>query len=113
MQKIFKEKNDSLPEIKSGMTVRVYQKIKEFTPKGEEKERIQIFEGVVLSKKGGKGINATITVRKISDGIGVEKIFPIHSPTIVKIEPVKKAKSRKAKLYYLRTYGKRLKEVTI
>jgi len=113
MPEAIEEKKESLPEIKPGMIIRVHQKIKELTPKGEEKERIQIFEGIVLSKKGGKGISATMTVRKISNGVGVEKIFPLHLPTIVKIEPIKKIKVKRAKLYYLRTYGKRLKEVPI
>lgn len=87
-----------LPNIQPGDTIRVYQKIKE---KG--KERLQAFEGVVLARKHGKGINATITVRKIVAGVGVEKIFPIHTPTIGKIEILKKSKVRRAKLYYLRT----------
>ena len=87
-----------LPEIEPGDTVKVYQKIKE---KG--KERLQAFEGVVLARKHGKGINATITVRKIIGGVGVEKIFPVHTPTIGKIEVVKRSKVRRAKLYYLRT----------
>jgi large subunit ribosomal protein L19 len=113
MPEVTEEKNESRPEIKPGMTVQIHQKIKEITPKGEEKERIQIFEGIVLSKKGGKGISATITVRKISDGVGVEKIFPLHLPSIVKIEPIKKIKAKRAKLYYLRNYGKRLKEVPV
>lgn len=94
-----------LPDIKPGDTVRVYQKIKETVKKGktkEEKERIQIFEGLVLAKKHGKGISATITVRKVISGIGVEKIFPIHSPTVEKIEIIKRSKVRRAKLYYLR-----------
>ncbi len=98
-------------EIKPGMTVRVHQKIKEMTPKGEEKERIQIFEGIVLACKHGK--NGTITVRKISEGVGVEKIFPLNMPSIVKIEPVKKAQVRKSKLYFLRNYKKKLKETAI
>jgi len=98
-----------LPEIKPGMTVRVHQKIKEKGPKGE-KERVQVFEGIVLAYKHGKQKGATITVRKVSEGIGVEKIFPIHSPNIVKIEPTKQAKVKKSKLYYLRSYKKRLKE---
>ncbi len=87
-----------LPDIRPGDTVRVYQKIKE---KG--KERLQPFEGVVLARKHGKGINATITIRKIVAGIGVEKIIPIHTPTVGKIELIKKSKVRRAKLYYLRT----------
>ena len=86
-----------LPDIRPGDTIRVHQKIKE-----GEKERIQVFEGVVLAKKHGKGISATITVRKISQGVGVERIFPVHAPFIQKIDVVKRAKVRKAKLYYLR-----------
>lgn len=100
-----------LPLVKPGLTIRVHQTIKEKNAKGEEKQRVQIFEGIVLARKGGAGKSATITVRKIaSGGIGVERVFPIHSPLIAKIETVKEAKVRRAKLYYLRTYTKRLKE---
>lgn len=88
---------ESLPDIRPGDTVRVHQKIKEGS-----KERLQMFEGVVLARKHGRGINATITVRKISSGVGVERIFPIHSPSLDKIEVVKHSKVRRAKLYYLR-----------
>ncbi|MFA6553815.1 MAG: 50S ribosomal protein L19 [Patescibacteria group bacterium] len=95
-----------LPDIEPGYTVIVHQKIKE-----GEKERTQKYEGLVISRRGGKGLSATITVRKISEGIGVEKIFPLHSPTISKIEVTKKAKVRRAKLYYLQGYKKKLKEV--
>jgi large subunit ribosomal protein L19 len=87
----------NLPEIKPGDLVRVHQKIKE-----KNKERIQIFEGRVIARKHGKGINATITVRKVISNVGVEKIFPIHSPNIEKIEIAQKSKVKRAKLYYLR-----------
>ena len=96
---------EKIKALRSGQTVRVHQKIKE-----GDKERIQIFEGIILAHKGGVQPGATIMVRKISKGIGVEKIFPLHSPTISKIELVKTAKTRKSKLYYLRTYKKKLKE---
>jgi len=86
-----------MPDIRPGDTVRISQKIKE---KG--KEKTQAFEGLVIARKHGKGISATITVRKIISGIGVEKIFPIHSPIIEKLEILKRAKVKRAKLYYLR-----------
>ena len=94
--------------IRAGDTVKVYQIIrekdkKEDGVKGEYKERIQIFEGLVLARKHGNEAGGTITVRKIIAGIGVEKIFPIHSPKIQKIEIVKRSKVRRSKLYYLRT----------
>ncbi|PIQ74261.1 MAG: 50S ribosomal protein L19 [Candidatus Portnoybacteria bacterium CG09_land_8_20_14_0_10_44_13] len=92
-----KKQLKSLPEIRPGYTIIVHQKIKE-----GEKERIQPFKGLVIAKKHGAGINGTITVRKISGGIGVERTFPIHSPKINKIEVVGKAKVRRAKLYFLR-----------
>lgn len=86
-----------LPGVKPGDTIRVYQRIKE-----KNKERLQPFEGVVLARKHGKGISATITVRKVVSGVGVEKILPVHSPSIEKIEILKRGKVRRAKLYYLR-----------
>lgn len=86
-----------LAQIRSGYTVRVHQKIKE-----GGKERIQIFEGLVIAVKHGQGINGTFTVRKIAAGVGVERIFPLHSPVIEKIEIIKKSKVRRAKLYFLR-----------
>jgi large subunit ribosomal protein L19 len=104
---------DVLAQIVPGVTVRVHQILTEKNSKGEEKKRIQIFEGIVLARKHGSQAGATITVRKVSEGIGVEKIFPIHSPWISTIELVKKAKVRRAKLGYLRTYGKKLKEKSI
>lgn len=97
-------------KLKPGMTVRVYQKIKELNAKGEEKERVQYYEGMIIAKKHGKETGGTITVRKISDGVGVEKIFPLNLPTITKIEIKKQAKVRRAKLYFLRNYNKKLKE---
>lgn len=97
--------------LKPGMIVKVHQKIKELNAKGEEKERIQIFEGMIIATKHGHEPGATITVRKISNGVGVEKIFPIHSPVVAKIELVRQMQVSQAKAYYLRNYKKRLKEV--
>lgn len=92
-------------DLRSGDTVRVYQKIKE-----SNKERVQVFEGVVIARKHGKGISATFTVRKVSGGIGIERIFPLHAPFIEKIEIIKRAKVRRSKLYYLRNLrGKKAK----
>jgi len=92
-----------LPDIQPGDNVRVFQKIKE-----GDKERTQVFEGIVLAKNHGKGISSTITVRREISGVGVERIFPIHLPTIEKIEVVSHGKVRRAKLYYLRAAkGKR------
>ena len=84
------------PVIRIGDTVRVHIKIKEGA-----KERIQIFEGTVIAKKHG-GVNETFTVRRISYGVGVEKVFPVHSPNVVQVETVRKGKVRRTKLYYLR-----------
>lgn len=99
------------PSLSAGMVVRIHEKIKDVNKKGEEKERIQIFEGTVLAVKHGKQAGATVTVRKVSNGVGVEKIFPIHSPLLEKIEVVRKFRVRQAKVGYLRDYKKRLKEV--
>jgi len=95
-----------IPEIRPGDSVRVVQKVRE-----GDKERLSSFEGLVIARKHGKGVSATFTVRKVVSGIGVERIFPLHSPVISKIEVLRHSKVRRAKLYYLRDYGKRLKEV--
>ena len=107
-----KTEEKKLPEIKPGMTIKVHQKIVETNSKGEKKERIQVFEGMVLGIRGA-GKSKTFTVRKISFGVGVEKIFPLHSPIIAKIEAIKKAKVKRAKLFYLRSYKKKLKETKV
>ena len=85
-----------LPDFAPGDTVKVHVKIKE-----GEKERIQVFQGVVISKRKGS-TNATFTVRKVSYGVGVERIFPMHSPIIDQIEVVSRGRVRRAKIYYLR-----------
>ena len=84
------------PVVAVGDTVRVHLKVKE-----GNRERIQIFEGIVIAKKHG-GIEETFTVRRVSYGVGVEKVFPVHSPSVEKIELVRHGKVRRAKLYYLR-----------
>ncbi|OIP79615.1 MAG: 50S ribosomal protein L19 [Parcubacteria group bacterium CG08_land_8_20_14_0_20_48_21] len=99
--------------LQPGMTIKVFQKIKETSAKGEEKERLQMFEGIILAHKHGKEAGATITVRKKVGNIGVERIFPLNSPFIEKIEIVKAARVRRAKLYFLRNWKKRLLEKTV
>lgn len=84
-------------KMKSGDTVRVHQKVKD-----GEKYRVQIFEGMVLARKHGTDAGATFTVRKVVDGIGVERIFPLYSPVIEKIEVTRTSKTRRAKLYFVR-----------
>jgi len=91
-----KYKKDQVPKVEIGDTVRVHLKVKE-----GNRERIQVFEGAVIAKKHG-GIEETFTVRRISYGVGVEKVFPLHSPIIDKVEVVRAGKVRRAKLYYLR-----------
>ncbi len=95
---------EELPEMRVGDTVRVHVLIKEGS-----RERVQVFEGTIIARKHG-GIGETITVRRISYGVGCEKVFPVHSPRIVKVETVRKGKVRRAKLYYLRNrFGKAAK----
>ena len=99
----------TLPRLNPGDTVRVHVRVKESTvkeeikgkPKETERERVQVFEGLVIGLRGS-GARATMTVRKVSFGQGVERIFPLHAKTIEKIEVVKQAMVRRAKLYYLR-----------
>ena len=86
-----------IPPFKPGDTINVHVRVRE-----GDKERIQEFQGIVMARRGS-GVNATFTVRKISDGVGVERIFPVHSPRIAKIERVKEGSVRRAKLYYLRS----------
>ena len=98
IQMVTKEQlRTDLPEYRVGDTVKVHYKIKEGT-----KERIQAFQGIVIQKKGA-GISRTFTVRKVSNGVGVERIFPINSPLIDKLEIVRYGQVRRAKLFYLRT----------
>lgn len=87
---------NKIPDLRIGDTVKVHAKVKE-----GNRERIQVFEGIIIKKQGG-GVNATFTVRRISYGVGVEKTFLVHSPRIEKIEVVRVGKARRARLYYLR-----------
>lgn len=86
-----------IPEIRPGDMVKVHQRIKE----GDE-ERVSAFEGFVIATKHGRGITGTFTVRKVVDGIGVERIFPLHTPMVAKVEIVRRSAVRRAKLYYIR-----------
>lgn len=90
------------PKLQPGQTIRVHQTIKD-----GDKTRTQIFEGMVIALKGGTGVNGTFTVRKVSEGVAVERIFPLHSPLLSKIELVRIAQVRRAKLYHLRKKGAR------
>lgn len=90
----------NLPQIKAGDTVKVHYRIKE-----NNKERVQVFEGLVIATKGSKGIAASFTVRRIASGVGVERTFPLNSPWIAKIERIKSGKVRRAKLYFVRRHA--------
>ena len=87
----------SLPQFRAGDRVKVHVRVVE-----GEKSRIQMFEGDVIARRGGEGLRATFTVRKTSGGVGVERIFPLHSPNVEKIDVVRLGRVRRAKLYYLR-----------
>lgn len=96
---VFNQKNmkqDNVPTAQIGDSVRVHVKIKEGS-----RERIQVFEGTVIAKKHG-GISETFTVRRVAHGCGIERVFPLHSPVVDRVEVVRKGKVRRAKLYYLR-----------
>ena len=102
----------TVPQMRSGDTVRVRQKVKE-----GDKERISAFEGLVIAMKHGRGITGTFTVRKIVDGIGVERVFPLHSPRITQIEILRRFKVRRSKIYFVREKSasqirKKLREIT-
>ena len=88
---------DDIPDVEPGDTVRVLVRVRE-----GGRERLQPFEGVCIGRKGG-GIRETMTVRKVSGGVGVERIFPLHSPTVAEMKIIRKGKVRRAKLYYLRS----------
>lgn len=99
------QKKKEVPEFNVGDTVRVHNKIRE-----GNRERIQVFEGTVLKKQGGDSSRATFTVRKISNGVGVEKTWPMHSPNVEKVEVTRRGKVRRNKLFYLRKLtGKKAK----
>lgn len=96
----------TIPSFEIGDTVRVHVKVVE-----GEKERIQVFEGIVIARKGSRN-SETFTVRKLSYGVGVERIFPVHSPTIARVDVVRQGKVRRAKLYYLRTKKGKMAKVS-
>lgn len=100
-QKQFTSKH---PQIRPGYMVRVHQNIKE-----GDKERIQVFEGLVIGTHGGSGVSSTFTVRKVSHGVGVERVFPLHSPKLAKIEVIKVVNVRRSKLYYLRDRKRKIR----
>ncbi len=91
-----KHLKENIPDFNTGDTLRVHVKIVE-----GDKERIQVFQGTVISRKGG-GVSESFTVRKVTAGIGVERVFPLHSPNISKIQVMKRGRVRRSKLYYLR-----------
>ena len=98
--------------LRSGMTVRLHERISDVSPKGEKRERIQVFEGIILNIRGSQQ-HRTMTIRKISNGIGVEKIFPLSSPNVIKVEVIKVAKTRRNALTFLRGFKRKLKETWV
>ncbi len=93
------QEKEVFPELKTGNTVKVTQKIN---------GKNQSFEGLVVARKHGKGLSGTVTLRKVIDKVGVEKVFPLHSPTIEKVEILKEGKTRKSKIYYIREKTKKV-----
>jgi large subunit ribosomal protein L19 len=96
-------------QVVAGQVLRVHEKIQDVNAKGEARERIQVFEGLVLGVRG-KGASKSFTIRKETDGFGVEKIFPVSSPNLSKIELVKAYKTRRARLSFMKGFGRRLRE---
>lgn len=95
-------------ELRAGQTVRLHERIIDISPKGEERQRVQVFEGIILGLRGA-GLSRTLTIRKMSGTVGVEKIYPINSPVIDKIELVKTARVRRAKLSFITDLKRRFK----
>lgn len=96
-------------QIVAGQILRVHEKIQDVNAKGEARERVQVFEGLVLGVRG-KGTSKSFTIRKETDGFGVEKIFPVSSPNLTKLELVKAFKTRRARLSFMKGFGRRLRE---
>jgi large subunit ribosomal protein L19 len=100
------------PTVETGMVVRIHEKIQDVNAKGEPRERIQIFEGLVTATRGA-GDSKSFVVRKESNGFGVEKIFPVSSPVLSKIEVVKRYKVRKRKLNFIKNFARALRELVV
>ena len=101
-----------MPIVKTGMVIRIHEKIQDVNAKGEPRERIQIFEGLVIGTRGA-GNSKSFVIRKESNGFGVEKIFPNASPAITKIEVVKQYKVRKRKLNFIKDFARSLRELVV
>ena len=97
-------------QVQTGMTLRIHQKIKDVAANGDEKERVQVYEGLVISTRGA-GVGKTMTVRKISSGVGVERIFPLNLPSLTKVELIRMIKARRQNIGFVRTSKKRLREL--
>lgn len=106
-----KFKEITTTDLRPGMVVRLHQMIKDVNAKGEEKERIQVFEGLITKRRGGNSTGATFTIRKVAEGVGVERIFPLTLPSIKKVQLVKAYKVRRANISFVRESKKRMKEI--